>query len=343
MTQLLAWVAIAMAATFIALVAWIVISRFRSDRRRKREQVLRPTIEAVIAEYLAAEEPEPVRLPTTKATHDLLRMVALETMAELSGRERSRLVALLERLGIVADTAAGLGSRRRRVRRFAAEALRQIGSEETVGSLSAGLADPDLDTSLTCAAALAELSDQTCVPAILALAERAAVARPGAVAAILITLGRSHPATIGDALGPQVSLELRRLAAAVAGELRLAEHVPFLREALRSEDDELVARAARGLGAIGDIEEVEQLLRLAEADDRSWFVRLAATDALGAIGDTRAVEPLERELHTEAWLLQAKAAGALRMLGAAGEEALRRALGSPSTTVRDHARVALER
>jgi len=343
MTQLLAWVAIAMATTFVALVAWIVIGRFRADRMRKRELFLRPTIEAAIAEYLAAEEPEPVRLPATKATHDLLRMVALETMAELSGRERDRLVALLERLGIVANTAAGLGSRRRRVRRFAAEALRQIASEETVRSLTVGLDDPDLDTSLTCAAALAELSDEACAPAILALADGAAVDRPGAVAAILITLGRSHPATIGAALAPDRSLELRRLAAAVAGELRLAEHVGALREALRSDDDELVARAARGLGAIGDVEEVEQLLGLAEAENRSWFVRIAATDALGAIGDPRAVEPLERELHSAGWLLQAKAAKALRMLGTKGEQALRCALTSPSANVRDHARVALER
>jgi HEAT repeat protein len=343
MTELLAWVAVGMATAFIILIAWIVVGRFLADRRRRREKLLRPTIETAIAEYLAAEEPEQPRLPATKAARDLLRMVALETMSELSGRERDRLVALLERLGIVAETAARLGSHRRRVRRFAAEALRQIGSEEAERYLSVGLEDSDLDTSLTCAAALAELSDETLVPPILALADRAALARPGAVAAILVTLGRTHPSTIGDALDPGASLELRRLAAAVAGELRLAEHVPLLREALHGEDDELVARAARGLGAIGDVGEVELLLRLAEAEDHSWFVRLAATDALGAIGDPRAIEPLERELNSDSWLLQAKAAKALRMLGSGGEEALRRALGSPATTVRDQARVALER
>jgi HEAT repeat protein len=343
MTQFLAWVAIGMATAFVALFAAIVIGRFLSDRRRRRERLLRPTIETAIAEYLAADEPQPLRLPPTKTIRGLMRMVALETMAEIHGRERDRLVALLERVGIVAETAARLGSRRRRVRRAAAEALRQIGSEETVRSLSAGLDDPDLDTSLSCAAALAELSDETLVPPVLALADRAAVARPGAVAAILVTLGRSHPATIGAALAPDVSLELRRLAVAVAGELRLAEHVPLLRAALQSEDDELAARAARGLGAIGDAGEIELLMSLAETEDRAWFVRLAAIGALGAIGDTRAVEPLERALDSDAWLLQVKAAKALRVLGSEGDEALRRALRSPSATARDHAKVVLER
>lgn len=343
MTQLLTWVTIGMAAAFAALVATIVIRRFAADRRRRREEDLRPAIEAALAEYLAAEDPEPPEVPSGKRARDLLRTIALETMGELRGRERDRLIGLLEQLGIVAETAAGLTSRRRRVRQSAAEALRQIGSEQPEQALVNGLQDPDLDTSLTCAAALAELPGESQLPAVLALADRSASARPGAVAAILVTLGRAHPAAIGDALTSGSSLELRRLAAAVAGQLRLAEHIPLLREALDSEDDELVARAARGLGTIGDDGDLYRLLELVEDEDRAWFVRLAATDALGAIGDPRAVEPLERELDSDGWLLRAKTAKALRMLGTAGEEALRRALGSPVAEVRDQARVALER
>jgi HEAT repeat protein len=339
----LTWVAIVMAVAFAALVATIVVRRFAADRRRGREEDVRPATEAALAEYLAAEDPEAPEVPHGKRERNLLRTIALETMGELHGRERDRLVGLLEQLGIVAETAAGLTSRRRRVRQSAAEALRQIGSAQPEQSLVNSLRDPDLDTSLTCAAALAELPSESQLPSVLVLADRSASARPGAVAAILVTLGRAHPAAVGDALAADSSLELRRLATAVAGELRLAEHVPLLREALDSEDDELVARAARGLGMIGDDGTLYRLLELVGDEDRAWFVRLAATDALGAIGDPRAVEPLERELDSDGWLLRAKTAKALRMLGTAGEEALRRALGSPVAEVRDQARVALER
>jgi HEAT repeat protein len=341
MTHLLVPVAIGMAAVFVALVAAIVVGRLLADRARRREQSLRPAVEIAVVEYLAAEEPEPPQLPA--GSGDILRQVALEMIAELHGRERDRLILLLEGAGIVAETAAALESRRRRVRRSAAEALRQIGSEEAAASLSAGLFDADLDTRLTCAAALAELSDTEHLPSVLAIADRSAVDRPGAVAAILVTLARRHPSTLGIALGPDAAPELRRLAAAVVGEFRLAEHVGALRQALESEDDELAARAARGLGMIGDDGVLDRLLKLVEDGDRTWFVRLAATGALGVIGDPRAVAPLEQELNSDGWLLQAKAAKSLRLLGRTGEEALERALASPAETVRDHARVALER
>jgi len=343
MAELLAWIAIAMAALFATLVATIVIRRFLAERRRAREAKLRPPIETAVAEYLAAEEVGHPALASGRHARELLRTVALETMSELHGRERERLVALLERWGVVAETAAGLGSRRRRTRRAAAEALRQIGSEEATRSLVIGLEDSDLDTALTCAAALAELPDEERLPAIVALADRAAVARPGAVAAILVTLGRRHPSAIGDAIAPPRSLELRRLAAAVAGELRLVEHVPALHRALAEADDELAARAARGLGMIGDDGALDRLLALVEQEGRPWFVRLAATEALGAIGDPRAVGPLAEELKSDVWQLQAKAAKALGLLGDGGEAALRRARFSPTQAVREHARVALER
>ncbi len=343
MTLLLTWAATGMAVVFAALLAAIVVRRFRADRRRARDLAMRPALEALLGEYLAAEQQEQPSLPAGRESRDLIRTIALEAMAELRGREHSRLVTLLEVSGIVAETVAGLASRRPRVRRAAAEALRQIGSETSVRPLSVGLEDPDLDAALTCAAALAELSDDSSIPRMLTLADRAAVARPGAVAAILVTLGRRHPTAIGDALLPEASIALRRLAAAVAGELRLAEHVPALREALGGADAELAARGARGLGLIGDEGAFAALAATVDDDERVWFLRLAATEALGEIGDARAVPPLERELNADQWVLQAKAAKALRLLGAGGERALRRALASPTETVREHARVALER
>jgi HEAT repeat protein len=94
---------------------------------------------------------------------------------------------------------------------------------------------------------------------------------------------------------------------------------------------------------IGDDGAVEPLLELIEGSERVWFVRLAATDALGAIGDPRAVVPLELELASGSWMLQAKAARALRMLGGVGEEALGRALASPVVAAQEHAKVAMQR
>ncbi len=245
MTMFLAWVAIGMALAFAALVATIVIRRFFADRRRARELSMRPAIETLLGEYLAAEEPErPLSSPRAGCAGTRPHGRA----GRDGGAERPRALS-------PPRTAGGLGDRRRNGGRprlappprtaGCRQALRQIGSAGPIRSLSVGLEDPDIDAGLICAAALAELADETLIPRVLALADSAALARPGAVAAILVTLGRRHPATIGDALRPEASIALRRLAAAVAGELRLSGHVPALREALAGEDDEL-QRAAPG-------------------------------------------------------------------------------------------------
>jgi HEAT repeat protein len=128
----------------------------------------------------------------------------------------------------------------------------------------------------------------------------------------------------------------------VAGSLRLSQHAAALRAALSSDDDELVAAAARGVGLIGDVKAFDRLIELMGESDRAWFVRLAAAGALGAIGDPRATPALERELFGDNWTLQSRAATSLRLLGRQGETALRSALGSHTETVRAHARVALE-
>jgi len=342
MTAALVWVVAALAAVFLLLLVAIVARRWLADRRGAADGAVRPGVEATLVDYLATEEDRAPPPPRTVAERRVLREVSLATIGELRGRERERLVTLAERSGIIAEAEAELRSRRLLRRRAGAEALRQFHSEASAAALSAALADPDLETSLSCAVALAELDDSAPIAAVLERADEACEERPGAAAAILVALGRRHPEALGEALDSERSTGLRRLAAAIAGELRLAEHAEALRAALEDPDDELVARAARGLGMIGDAAALERLLELAAAEDRAWFVRLAATGALGEIGDERALAPLERELQEGAWPAQAKAARALRSLGGRGEAVLRQALGSPREAVREHARVALE-
>ena len=330
-----------LALVLFLLVATIVIGRLRSDARRRRERALRPRIEAAIAEYLSGDDPEPPALPPSSEGQQLLRTVGLETLVELRGGERSRLIELLERSGVVAHTAFELTSRRRRVRRAAAEALAQMNGADAAEWLRFGIRHRDAEVRLSCAAGLAEVADGDTAE-VLAIADRFAIDRPGAAAAIVLTLGRRSPEALADGLAPTASDELRRLSTAVVGVLRLADHAPLLRAALAGDDDELVARSARGLGNIGDVESVDELLALTDDPNRPWFVHLAATSALGAIGDPRAATALERELEADNWLLQSKAAGALKLLGRVGEERLKHALSSPVETVRAHAKVALE-
>ena len=344
MTELLGWAVAGLSVVLGLLVASILIQRFRSDRRRAREEALRPEVEAGLVEYLVSDDPEPPSDPALETSREILFDIAMEGLTELRGRERERLVALLESRGFVADIAADLGARRRRTRKLAADTLGHIGSRQATGPLVAGLADGDRSVRVACAAALAQLGADEHAEQIIEVAGEAAASHPGTAATVLLTLGRRSPAVLGQPVSAAAPAELRRLAVVVIGELRLAGHVEALREALASSDDELVARAARGLGRIGDAEAVGPLLALmSESDAHAPFVRLAAVEALGALGDPRAAPALEEQLLSGDWLARSKSAAALAQLGPAGGEALQRARSSPLEDISGHARVALER
>jgi HEAT repeat protein len=341
-TEVLAASVFVLFALLVLLQVTIVVTRIRDDRRRKRIAELRPGIETALAFYVAnpeAESPEP---PGSELGRLVLREVALEAIVELRGREGERLIGLLEDIGTIDELCDDLLSNNPVERRHAAEALGEMRSPEAADSLLFGVADPDRDSRLACARALAELGEEQYTAPVIDAADEAAEHRPGAAAAVLLAVGMRNPSGIAGALADERSQAGRRLAAAVVTELRLAEHAPLLRAALHDEDDELVSRAARGLGSIGDADAIEDLVSIVEDPERAWFCRAVAAGALGTIGNPCAVPALEELLtSSDRWMMHDRAAGALAQLGEEGHEALTRALRSPVEEVRELAAVAM--
>jgi len=74
------------------------------------------------------------------------------------------------------------------------------------------------------------------------------------------------------------------------------------------------ARAALGLGEIGDTRGVEPLIQALQDEDS--FLRRMAAVALGNIGDTRAIEPLTNALEDEDSDVRRDAAKALEKIEA---------------------------
>ena len=326
--------AVGLAAAVLLLAVFLVTARALGARRRARIRPLRDRWELDLASYLAAdEEPRP---PSTLDERRVLRDVALTALADLRGRERERVTALLETSGIVDDAIAELRSRRATIRRIGAETLAEARSSFGADALSEGVLDGNQTVSVACARGLAELGEEARLEPALALAEAAATEAPGAAAEFLLALGTRAPGVLPGAYAQTRSPDLKRLIAAVVGELRLFEAVEVLRDAVGSGDDELVARGAYGLGAIGDADAVPRLLELLRSS-RPVFVRVQAATALGAIGDPIATAALAEALRDDAWLLRDRAAAALAHLGAEGRAALARAAGDGDP----HARAAL--
>lgn len=333
---------LALAGIFGLLLATIVVSRARTDRQRNREAKLRPGIENDLALFLADPDADDPAAPASVEGRLLFRDIAIETIIELTGRERERLSALLERAGIVDETARELAAKRRLTRLHAAEFLAEMRSRRAGEALLIALLDPDPDVRLASARALAELGDDEFVEPLIAAANEDAEDRPGAAAAVMLAIGTNNPDGLETAVAEHCTPALRRLGVAVIAERRLAQFAPELRAMLSSEDAELVARAARGLGAIGDIDAVDELLTLLEDESRPGFCRVVAANALGGIGDPRAVPALSAALERGDWILRDRAAASLGLLGDPGDEALRRVRASGPPDARVHAEVVLD-
>jgi len=334
-SALAASAAAGLGAAVVLLAGFLVAARALGARRRARARPLRDRWELELAQYLAANE-EP-RLPATLQERRVLREVALTALADLRGSERARVTALLEATGIVDDAIAELRSRRPALRRLGAETLAEARSFLGAAALSAGVGDQDRTVGLACARGLAELGDESLLEPALLVAEEAASSAPGAAAELLLALGARVPGVLPAAYARARSPELRRLIAAVVAELRLVEATEILLDAIGSDDDELVARGAHGLGAIGDADSVPALVELLRDDGRPLFVRVQAASALGAIGDPAAADALAEALRDDGWLLRERAAAALTHLGAAGRNVLAGAAGEGDP----HARAAL--
>jgi bilin biosynthesis protein len=340
MRAALADVVAVLAVAAAALVATIIAMRAALIHRAQRDARLRPPAEQALAEFLSgitSSIPE----PSGKHERAVLLDVALEAVGDLRGSERASLAELLERLGFAADAIAGLAARRPVTRRRAAETLTMIATPTAVPALTASLRDRDPIVRTSCARTLVETGGKDVIPAVVATAERDMRAAPGAASAVLLAVATHWPEQLAPLLRPEAPTEVRSVVLTIAGELRLAQHAPLLRECL-GENDEVAANAARGLGRIGDFESAADLRDLAGDQGRSPRARAAAVTALGWIGGPSAVAALERQLTGGDWLVLAAATEALARLGGPGEAVLTAAAASARPDVSALAEAALQ-
>jgi HEAT repeat protein len=340
--QTVRYVDAALIVVISVLLGALVTVRARAQRRRGRLAVARERFEGMIAARLVEGDSAPAPTGLDELERVALMDAGLAALLELRGRERERVATLLEEAGIVDFEAAALGHRSADRRRRAADVLGLIASPGTRAPLRAALQDTDVLVRLAAARGLAELGDVDEQWSTTLIADAAADEhRLGPLAELVLALGARAPARLASVYFNSRSSEVRRIVVAVIGELRLGEHVGILREALDG-DDELAARAARGLGLVGDVESTGALLAVVSDPGRSWFVRAAASTALGQLGDPAAVDPLAAELAADEWPRRRAAAEALARLGPAGETALRSAAGLETEAGR-HAAAALDR
>jgi HEAT repeat protein len=334
---------VAVVSVFLGIVVFMVLARASRGLHdlwaRRRRVILEPLVVRDIA--VEGRTVDEALLPVLRTgDRRLLRRILLDHAQVVRGVARERLSRALEALGFVGEWIEGLRSPRWWKRAEAAENLALARSARSIEPLVARLEDRVPEVRLRAARALGSIRGHAAIrPLVSALSQpdRWSTIRIGD---ILTEAGREAAEELIDAwddLTPAAQLA----AIDILGQVRDLSAVPFLRKQLQQAGDENVrARAAHALGAIGDPEARQVLVRA--LGDSHWPVRAMAAKALGRIGEREAASDLAGSLADSSWWVRANAAEALRALGETGLWVLVETVGSEDRYASEQAIMVLE-
>ena len=330
-------------ALLAGLTLAIVINKARREMSEAIDRRRRALLEPAVFEYLgaASSKPLPGYLPKRLSRRDrrLVEEILLAAARIVKGDTRDRITAALEGHGSVREAIRSLRSRRRWKRADSAEDLGLMRSREAVEPLVALMNDPEPEVRIRAARALGIIRGTTSIrPLVRALADpsRWSAIR---VAEILINVGAE---AADELLAAYETLprHARISALDVLGRIRSLRAIGLMKRCLEDPDPDLRARAAHGLGLIGDSGTASDLIKALA--DREWPVRAMAAKALGRIGNPAAIPSLREAMKDRQWWVRANSGEALRGLGQAGREALVDMLASQDPFARHMAVSQLE-
>ncbi len=227
----------------------------------------------------------------------------------------------------------------------AAERLGRMGSPRAVPVLLRvirDMKDEDEDVRGAALRALGRIRDPRALPGLIEALGFPEASLPPRIAEIIVMFGE-------DAVPPLIA-ELRNLesdvrrmwAAEILGWLGDRRAAIPLIESLGDVSPEVRAKAAGGLGKVGDVRAVERLLEMLLSDPIP-YVRTRVAQSLGAIGHPKVIDHLIHVLKDPEWWVRIRAIEALEQIGQSSSGALLVALEDDDEEVRHRAAMALER
>ncbi|MBI5491970.1 MAG: HEAT repeat domain-containing protein [Deltaproteobacteria bacterium] len=210
---------------------------------------------------------------------------------------------------------------------IAADKLGRLKCRKAVPGLIEALGRKGRDVKNMAVHSLGAIGDRAALPHLIALLKES-VEKDEEVSLRII---KSSLISFGEGALPDLMEELKspvwqvRAAAAdilgeIAGEIASPGIEAAFIEALSDTEQDIRAKAAKGLGKIRSVAALPHLCSALR--DPFWVVRLHAARALGLIGDPRAIEAVKSGLVDRNWQVRRVAAEALGELGDAAYPAL---------------------
>ena len=327
----------------LLLTVAIVVNKALREMGERLDRRRRALLEPLVFEYLGAVTSRPLRdvLPKPQSRRDrrLVERILLESARLVKGSTQERITAAFEGQGAVREAIRGLEGARWWTRADAAEKLGLMRSKAAVEPLVQRMNDPEPEVRIRAARALGLIRGRTSIrPIVGALADpsRWSAIR---VAEILISVGSE---AVDELLAAFDTLPQNGRVSAldVLGRIRGLRALGLMKSCLLDPHPDIRARAAHGLGLIGDPGTTPDLV--AALQDQEWPVRAMAAKSLGRLGDPSAIAPLREAMKDRQWWVRYNSGEALRHMGGAGLEALTDMLGSGDPYARHMAVAQLE-
>ncbi|MGZ9098171.1 MAG: HEAT repeat domain-containing protein [Brevundimonas sp.] len=338
---LLWWTSVALAATALAWISVLVISRlFREQRQARRVRDRDRACDAFL-DVMNGSGDALGRLRGVDHRARLMGEAVLELLAMVRGVERDRLIAALRSINMDERWRRRLFRGRVNGRMVAAEVLSIFPSPETVTALRQAL-DQTRSGNLR-VALMRSLIELGAAPPLAQVLQDIHRSRGSESLLYLPLVGqlvngdtRAALRAFGDPATPPRARVILAETLGASGDFRALRPLCVT---TRAPDFELRIASVRGLAAMGHPAAEARIL--AALEDPVWMVRSAACEASGRIGLRAAVPLLLAQLSDPVWWVRFRAGEALSALGPTGVRGLRAAAAGEGDLPRRAASLAL--
>lgn len=308
-----------LAIASMLIFAVLVVRRAIDEHRAKHNDVVRKVIQQILFRYMLDDtEPDQADLQNLlsfrRRDKPVLRKLAIDLSHLVRGKERDRLTHLLKRIGFRGECIRDLNKGSTRQRHLAASALQMFADEKSRKALLKALDDNNEETRIAVANSLLVIEALPDLDVLMEKLKFSIAAKSRDVRTLFRDIARRSPAhLIAVAAHRNLGLTEKLLIAEAMVDARDYHVVDVLLVYAQDADAELRSTALRALSALQHPAAAEVVKR--GLADMSWQVRAVAAKAAGRIRLTECGPALDFLMDDRNWWVRFRAAEALVKFG----------------------------
>lgn len=309
-----------LAITSMLIFAVLVVRRAIDERRAKHNDAVRKLIQQILFRYMLDDtEADQADLQNLlnfrRRDKPVLRKLAIDLFHLVRGKERDRLTHLLKRISFRGECIRDLNNGSTRQRRLAAAALQMFADDKSRKALLKALNGSDEETRIAAADSLLIIGALPDLDVLMEKLKFSIAARSRDVRTLFRDIARRSPGHLIALAGHKnLGLTEKLLIAEAMVDARDYHVIDVLLVYAQDADAELRSTALRALSALQHPAAADVVRR--GLADMSWQVRAVAAKAAGRIGLTEYGPALDFLMDDRNWWVRYRAAEALVKFGA---------------------------